>query len=103
MPLKSLNVNLSLPQNAKTNAGRWSRVAATRDLPTIAFFRAGPLLRRSVSVTGILAAHRPGAIMDKSGRQLVVRFGAAQKHAQTIPPEIYQELTQANNPKTCNH
>ena len=29
----------------------WSRVAATRDLPTIAFFRAGVLLRRSVPVT----------------------------------------------------
>ena len=52
----------------------WSRVAATRDLPTIAFFRAGVLLRRSVPVPGILATHRPGAIMDKSGRQLVARY-----------------------------
>ena len=51
-----------------------SRVAATRDLPTIAFFRAGVLLRRSVPVPGILATHRPGAIMDKSGRQFVVRY-----------------------------
>jgi hypothetical protein len=42
-------------------------VAATRDLPTIAFFRAGVLLRRSVPVPGILATHQPGAIMDKSG------------------------------------
>ncbi len=49
----------------------WSRVAATRDLPTIAFFRAGVLLRRSVPVPGILATHRPGAIMDKSRRQFV--------------------------------
>jgi hypothetical protein len=32
----------------------------TRDLPTIAFSRAGPLLRRSGPVPGILAAHRPG-------------------------------------------
>ena len=47
---------------------RWRRLAATRDLPTIAFFRAGVLLRRSVPVPGILAAPRPGAIMDKSGR-----------------------------------
>jgi hypothetical protein len=47
------------------------RVAATRDLPTIAFFRAGVLLRRGVPVPGILAAHRPGAIMDKSGRHLL--------------------------------
>ena len=53
---------------------RWSRVAATRDLPTIAFFRAGVLLRRSVPVPGILATHRPGAIMDKSGRQFIVRY-----------------------------
>ncbi|HEX7193878.1 MAG TPA: hypothetical protein VF207_02825, partial [Chthoniobacterales bacterium] len=45
------------------------------DLPTIAFFRAGPLLRRNGPVPGILAAHRPGAIMDKSGRRFVVRFG----------------------------
>ena len=51
-----------------------SRVAATRDLPTIAFFRAGVLLRRSVPVPGILATYRPGAIMDKSGRQFVVRY-----------------------------
>ena len=49
----------------------WTRVAATRDLPTIAFFRAGVLLRRSVPVPGILATHRPGAIMDKSERQFV--------------------------------
>ena len=48
-----------------------SRVAATRDLPTIAFFRAGVLRRRSVPVPGILATHRPGAIMDKSERQFV--------------------------------
>jgi len=53
----------------KTNAGPGgSLLASTRDLPTIAFFRAGPLLRRNEPVPGILAAHRPGAIMDKSGR-----------------------------------
>jgi hypothetical protein len=49
---------------------------STRDLSTIAFFRAGPLLRRNVPVPGILAAHRPGAIMDKSGR----RFVASKNH-----------------------
>ena len=58
----------------KTTDRRWSTVAATRDLPTIAFFRAGVLLRRSVPVPGILATHRPGAIMDKSGRQFVGSF-----------------------------
>jgi hypothetical protein len=62
----------------------WSRVAATRDLPTIAFFRAGVLLRRSVPVPGILATHRPGAIMDKSGRRLVVRFGLGQRGNESV-------------------
>jgi hypothetical protein len=51
----------------------WTRVASTRHLPTIAFFRAGVLLRPSLPVPGILATHRPGAITDKSGRQFVVR------------------------------
>ena len=55
----------------KTDAGRRHRPAATRDLPTIAFFRAGALLRRNGPVPGILAAHRPGAIMDKSGHRVV--------------------------------
>ena len=58
----------------KTNDRRWSRVASTSDLPTIAFFRAGVLLRRSVPVPGILATHRPGAIMDKSGRRCICSF-----------------------------
>src|SRR6266436_9042243 len=62
----------------KTNDGRWSRSGSTSDLPTIAFFRAGTLLRRHGPVPGILAAHRPGAIMDKSGRRDVVRFGLGQ-------------------------
>ena len=63
------------PSVAQDDPGwaRWPRVAATRDLPTIAFFRAGVLLRRSVPVPGILATHRPGAIMDKSERQFVAR------------------------------
>src|SRR3981081_488204 len=62
----------------KTNDGRWSRSGSTRDLATIAFFRAGTLLRRNGPVPGILAAHRPGASMDKSGRRVVVRFGLGQ-------------------------
>jgi len=66
-------VRLIIAKARKTNDRRWSRVAPTRDLPTIAFFRAGVLLRRSVPVPGILATHQPGAIMDKSGRQLVAR------------------------------
>src|SRR6202043_4188236 len=68
------NVQPIIAKAPKTNDRRWSRVAATRDLPTIAFFRAGVLLRRSVPVPGILATHRPVAIMDKSGRQFVVRY-----------------------------
>ncbi len=66
----------------KTTDGRWSRSGSTRDLPTIAFFRAGTLLRRNGPVPGILAAHRPGAIMDKSGRRVVVRFGVGQAKKQ---------------------
>lgn len=64
-------MNQLAPPVAQEDPGwpRWRRVAATRDLPTIAFFRAGVLLRRSVPVPGILATHQPGAIMDKSGRQ----------------------------------
>jgi hypothetical protein len=46
-------------------------LGAMRDLPTIAFFRAVVLLRRNGPVPGILAARRPGAIMDKSGRRSV--------------------------------
>ena len=58
---------------SRTRGGAGAQVASTRDLPTIAFFRAGVLLRRSVPVPGILATHQPGAIMDKSGRQFVAR------------------------------
>src|SRR5258708_2995622 len=54
--------------------GAGSRSASTSDLPTIAFFRASTLLRRNGPVPGILAAHWPGAIMDKSGRRFVVHF-----------------------------
>jgi len=68
-------VKPSLAKARKTNAGRWCRSGSTRDLPTIAFIRAGPLLRRNGLVPGILAAHRPGAIIDESGRRFVVRFG----------------------------
>jgi hypothetical protein len=42
---------------------------------TLCGARAGVLLRRSVPVSGILATHRPGAIMDKSERQFVGCFG----------------------------
>ena len=63
---------------------RWvrSRLASTCDLSTIAFFRAGPLLRRDGPVPGILAAYRPGAIMDKSERHLQQPISApkAYKH-----------------------
>ena len=46
------SVEESFSKASKTNDRRWSRVASTRDLPTIAFFRAGGLLRRSVPVPG---------------------------------------------------
>jgi len=57
--------------DTKTTDGRWNRSAATSDLPTIASFRASTLLRRNGPLPGILAAHWPGAIMDKSGRRFV--------------------------------
>jgi len=71
----------------ETDAGLRSRPAATRDLPTIACFRAGPLLRRSEPVPGILAAARPGAIMDKSGRHFVATklMGDPVRRAQSGP------------------
>jgi hypothetical protein len=54
--------------------GSGTRVAPTRDLLTIAFIRAGVLLRRGVPAPGIFATHRPGALMDKSGRHFVARY-----------------------------
>ena len=52
----------------KTDLGLRRAPGSMRDLPTIAFFRAVALLRRHGPVPGILAARRPGAIRDKSGR-----------------------------------
>jgi hypothetical protein len=49
-------------------------VASTRDLPTIAFFRAGGLLRRSVLVPGILATHQPGAAPIRHLPRVLGRF-----------------------------
>src|SRR5207245_2215973 len=77
-----------------TTDGRWSRSASTSDLPTIAFFRASTLLRRNGPVPGILAAHWPGAIMDKSGRRFVVHF-------QLI--EQPKNLAEKTNQKTRNY
>jgi hypothetical protein len=71
LPWSSENMKPVIARIKKTNVGLWSRLVSTRDLPTIAFFRAGPLLRRNGPVPGILAAARPGAIMDKSGRHFV--------------------------------
>jgi len=51
----------------KADLGLCGAWAPKRDLSTIAFFRAAALLRRHGPVPGILAARRPGAIMDKSG------------------------------------
>jgi hypothetical protein len=52
----------------KADLGLRRALAPMRDLSTIAFFRAVALLRRHGPVPGILAAPRPGAITDKSGR-----------------------------------
>jgi hypothetical protein len=65
-----LNTVVYPPQPGQEMFGIWLK-PSQKTLPTIAFFRAGPLLRRNGPVPGILAAHRPGAIMDKSGRRFV--------------------------------
>src|SRR3981081_1150244 len=75
LPWRSEAVKPIIAKARKTNDGRWSRSGSTCDLPTIAFFRAGTLRRRHGPVPGILAAHRPGAILDKSGRRFVVPLG----------------------------
>src|ERR1700731_4811777 len=49
LPWRSEAVKPIIAKARKTNDGRWSRSGSTRDLPTIAFFRAGPLLRRNGS------------------------------------------------------
>src|SRR5260221_1202580 len=84
---RSQKVKPLIAKARKTNEGRWSRSGSTSALPTIAFFRAGTLLRRHGPVPGILAAHRPGAIMDKSGRRGIVRLdcGRAQKSSKPKP------------------
>jgi hypothetical protein len=60
-------------------------LASIRDLPTIALFRAGPLLRRNGPVPGILAAYRPGAIMDKSERPFCCWFWVPPKPQDQYP------------------
>jgi len=60
-----------LTKSRKTNAGLWSSSGSTHDLPTIAFFRAGALLRRNGPVQAFSQPTGPGAIMDKSGHRFV--------------------------------
>ena len=61
-------MKLILTKARKTDLGLRRHPASMGDLSTIAFFRTGVLLRRNGPVPGILAGHRSGAIMDKSGR-----------------------------------
>jgi hypothetical protein len=82
-----------LAQTPKTNAGLWSRLASTCDLPTIAFFRAGSLLRRNGPVPGILAPHRPGAIVDKSERPFRCSFSVPPKTPTSIPGILHTPTT----------
>ena len=64
-----------------------------RDLSTIAFFRAAALLRRNGPVPGILAAQRPGAIMDESGRpRVAISTKPAETTAVRLDP-LLQNLT----------
>src|ERR1700730_16204017 len=95
--------------DTKTTDGRWSRSASTSDLPTIAFFRASTLLRRSGPVPGILAAHWPGAIMDKSGLRFVVHFQLIEqprkltKKTQNYNLELSSQRGQASTPSDGSH
>jgi len=62
------------PQSQRQTLGPgavWLQFATYPQLP---FFRAGSLLRRSGPVPGILAAPRPGAIVDKSERPFRCSF-----------------------------
>src|ERR1700736_5152972 len=95
LPWRSEAVKPIIAKARKTNDGRWSRSGSTRDLPTIAFFRAGTLLRRNEPYQAFRAAHRPGAIMDKSGRRFVVRFGLgkARKHQAQPPSQKAKTIT----------
>jgi hypothetical protein len=62
-----------------------------RDLPTITFIRAVALLRRRGPVPGILAARRPGAIVDKSRRQGLITFQSqTEQSLLTFSPESGQ-------------
>ena len=56
------------PGGSLAPGGRNSRLTHHR------LFRAGVLLRRGGPVPGILATHRPGALMDKSERHFVARY-----------------------------
>jgi Transposase, Mutator family len=49
LPWRSEKVKPIISKARKTNDGRWRPSGSTRDLPTIAFFRAGTLLRRSIN------------------------------------------------------
>ena len=85
------------PQSQRQTLGPgavWLQFATYPQLP---FFRAGSLLRRSGPVPGILAAPRPGAIVDKSERPFRCSCSGTPKH-----PDQSPIFTQANNLKTCN-
>ena len=76
----------NIGRQKKTNRGLRRALAPMRDLPTIASFRAVALLRRHGPVPGILAARRPGAIMDKSERPRLTTLNA-------LKPTVLQLVT----------
>src|SRR6516164_4285467 len=103
-----VNRQLSLESSRQNHKDkRWvcSRSGSTRDLPTIALLRAGTLLRRNGPV-GILAAHRPGAIVDKSRRRFVIRLDAMMGSTRKAPTKTsitlpFQDSSRKN--KNSNH
>ena len=68
----SSRILIETPRRGLPPSGdEWPQLATYPQSP---FSGPEALLRRSVPVPGILAAHRPGAIMDKSGHHFVARF-----------------------------
>jgi hypothetical protein len=96
LPKKAHFERTTRHEDPKTSPGPWTRQASIRDLATIAFFRAAALLRRNGPVPGILAAHRPGAIMDKSERPFCCGFCVPPKIPRSIPNALHTPTTQTH-------
>src|SRR5215475_2882666 len=93
----------TIAKSTKTNAGCAADRVQLATYPQSP--RAGALLRRNGPV-GILAAHRPGAIMDKSRRRFVIRLDALWGSTRKAPTKTsitlpFQDSSRKN--KNSNH